>query len=66
MHVLKTVVNWGWSPILITALAVAGYVSEWPVIVIAPTLGVILVIGLVVAVTGAKEKKLELSSFFSL
>jgi len=62
MHVAKTVVNWGWSPILITALAVAGYVYEWPVIVIAPTLGVILVIGLVVAVTGAKEKKLELSS----
>ena len=62
MYVLKTIVKWGWSPILITTLAVVGYIYELPVEVIAPALVVILIIGLVLAVIGAKEKKLELSS----
>ena len=62
MYILRTIVNWGWSPILITALAVAGYIYEWPIEVIAPALVVILVIGLAVALVGAKEKELELSS----
>ena len=61
MYVLKTIVNWGWCPILITGLAVVGYIYEWPTEVIAPVLIIILGIGLVVAVTGAKEKELELS-----
>ena len=62
MYVLRTIVNWGWCPILITALAVVGCIYEWPIWVVAPVLGVILVIGLVVAVSGAKEKELELLS----
>ena len=62
MYVLKTIVNWGWSPILITALAVVGFIYEWPIGVVAPVLIIILVIGLVVAVIGAREKELELSS----
>jgi len=61
MHVLKTIVNWGWCPILITALAVVGYIYEWPTEAIAPVLIIILGIGLVVAVTEAKEKESELS-----
>ncbi len=62
MHILGTVVSWGWSPILITALAVAGYIFGWEVWAIAPVLFVILVIGLVVAVVNAREKQLELAS----
>ncbi|MDI6815182.1 MAG: hypothetical protein QMC90_03800 [Dehalococcoidales bacterium] len=59
---LKTIVSRGWSPILITVLAVIGYLYEWPIEAVAPILIIILVIGLVVAVIGAKEKELELSS----
>ena len=73
MHMLKTVVNWGWSPILITALAIASYLYEWPVGVIIPTLIAILVIGLVVAVTRAKNREMgrlslrlrQLASYFN-
>ena len=53
--------KWGWCPILITALAVVGFIFEWEVWVVAPVLGIILVIGLVVVAIGAKEKELELS-----
>jgi len=59
MYVLRTLVSRGWSPILITALAVVGYIYEWPIEVLAPALVIILVIGLVVGVTGAKEKQFE-------
>ena len=52
----------GWSPILITALAVVGYINEWPIEALAPVLIIILVIGLVVAATGAREQTLERSS----
>jgi len=62
MHVLKTIVKWGWCPILITALAVVGGIYDWEIWAVAPPLLIILVIGLVVAVTGAKEKELERSS----
>lgn len=62
MYALRTIVGWGWCPILITALAIVGYLYEWPVAVLIPALAIILVIGLVLAVTGAKEKELELSS----
>lgn len=61
MRVFKTVVSWGWSPALITALAIVGFIYEWPTAVIAPILGIILIIGLVLAIIGAREKNLELS-----
>ncbi len=61
MHVLRALIKWGWCPILITALAVVGFIFEWEVWVVAPVLGIILVIGLVVVATGVKEKELELS-----
>jgi len=62
MRVLRAVISWGWCPILITTLAVVGFIYEWEVWAVAPVLIIILVIGLVVAVIGAKEKQLELSS----
>ena len=61
MRVLRAVINQGWSPILIVALAVTGVIFEWEIWIFAPVLGVILVIGLVVAARGAKERELELS-----
>ena len=62
MYILRTIVSWGWSPILITALAVVAVLYEWPIGVVAPSVGVILVVGLVVAVIRARERKLELAS----
>ena len=52
----------GWSPILITALAVVGYIYEWPIVALGPALVVILIVGLVVAATDARERELERSS----
>ncbi|MFC1864382.1 hypothetical protein ACFLYG_00950 [Chloroflexota bacterium] len=62
MYILSTVVSWGWCPILITALAVVGYLYEWEVWAITPFLVIILVIGLVVAVIRAGERRLEVLS----
>ena len=62
MYALRTIIRWGWSPILLTALAVVGDIYEWPIELLTPVLGTVLVIGLVVAVIVAKEKKLELAS----
>jgi hypothetical protein len=55
----RTLVSWGWCPILITALAVVGYFYEWPIEVLTPALVIILVIGLVVGASGTKERQLE-------
>jgi hypothetical protein len=52
----------GWAAILITVLAVVGYIYEWPIEALAPALVVILVVGLVLAATSAKERELERSS----
>lgn len=62
MYILRTILSWGWSPILITALAVIGYIYQWEVWQVVPALIIILVIGLVMAVIGAKERQLESSS----
>jgi hypothetical protein len=59
---LRAIVDWGWSPILITALAVVGLIYEWPIELIAPLLGAILVIGLVAVVIKARERQQELVS----
>ena len=60
--ILRTIVSWGWSPTLITVLAVVGYIYEWPIEVLAPALVIVLVIGLVMAATGAREKEMAYSS----
>jgi len=62
MYILRTIIVWGWSPILITVLAVLGFIYEWEVWAVAPILITILLIGLVIAAVRAKGKALELSS----
>jgi hypothetical protein len=62
MYALKAVGEKGWSPILITVLAIVGVIYEWPIAVVAPIAGVILVIGLVLLAIGAREKELEHAS----
>ncbi len=62
MNALKTLLYRGWSPIMITAVAVAGYLTETPIEIVAPILGFILALGLVTAVIDAREKELERSS----
>jgi hypothetical protein len=59
---LKSLTKWGWYPALITALAVLGLIYQWPIEVIVPALIVILAIGLVMAVIGAREKQMERAS----
>ena len=62
MYILRTIISWGWAPILITALAVLGYIYQWRIQVIVPVLIVILLIGLVIASISAREKGLERTS----
>jgi hypothetical protein len=59
---LRTIINRGWYPVLITAIAVAGLVYGWPLEVVAPVLIVILCIGLVAAAIRARKNELELQS----
>ena len=59
---LKIIATRGWYPALITAIAVVGLVYEWPIEIVAPTLIVILLVGLVVAIIRAKKNELELQS----
>lgn len=63
MYALKTIVNKGWSPILITALAIVGSFQEWKPGILASVIGVILVAGLVVFAIGSREKELERASY---
>ena len=62
MYTLKTLLNRGWYPTLITALALVGYFFGWPIEAIAPALIVILGIGLLVTAIKARERQLEASS----
>lgn len=62
MYTLKALVNRGWYPALITALAVAGYIYGWKVEFVAPALIIILGIGLVVTVIRVRERQMELSA----
>ena len=59
MYLFRMIITRGWSPILITALAVIGLIYEWSIWALAPALVIILVIGLVVAAIGVREKELE-------
>ena len=62
MNILRVVVKWGWSPLLITVLALLGYISEWPIWALSAALIIILIVGLVVAISGAGEKEAEHAS----
>ena len=59
---LRAIVDWGWSPVLITALAVVGFVYEWPLEIVIPVLSVVLIIGLVAVVVKSRERQQELVS----
>jgi len=59
--ILRTILIWGWSPIVITTLAILGYRYEWQLEIIATVLVLILIVGLVMAVLGARERELELA-----
>jgi hypothetical protein len=56
---LKTMIIWGWSPLLITALAIVAVLYEWEVWVVATLAGVSLVIGMSVALVSSGERHLE-------
>jgi hypothetical protein len=58
----KTIINRGWYPTLITAIAVIGLILEWPIEVVVPIIVVILAIGLIVAIINARKNELELQS----
>jgi len=62
MFVLQALLNLGWSPILITIVAILGYLYKWPIIFVAPALVIILIIGLITASLSTREKQLERSS----
>ncbi len=62
MYVLSTMLGWGWCPILITVLAIFGLYYDWELWLLAAVLVPILIIGLVVAVTTAKERAIERAS----
>jgi len=62
MYTLRTIISWGWSPILITILALLGSAFKWETWALAPGLIIILVVSLALAVASAREKKLELTS----
>jgi len=59
MYGLSAVARWGWFPVLITAVAVIGFIYEWPIGAVIPVMVVILIIGFTLVVMGAKEKQLE-------
>ena len=62
MKVLKAIIYHGWALIIITVVAIVGYVYDWPIELLTSILGVVLVIGLAATVIGAREKELEKSS----
>ena len=62
MSVLTAIAKWGWSPILITVVALIGLAYEWELAVLAAVLPVILIIGLVITVVNVRERELARSS----
>jgi ABC-type transport system involved in cytochrome bd biosynthesis fused ATPase/permease subunit len=62
MKMLNAVASRGWALILVTALAILGCLFDWPISVLASVLGVILLLGLITAAVGAREKELEKAS----
>ena len=62
MYILRPVVTWGWCPILIVAVAIIGHAYEWPMWVLAIALVILLIIGLMVAITRAGEREVERAS----
>lgn len=57
--VLKAVLNWIWSPIVIAGIAIAGYFMEWPIEATVPAMIVVIIVGIIGVVVGAREKETE-------
>jgi len=57
--VLRTIIVWGWSPIVLTTLAILGIIYEWEIWLVVSSLVSILVIGLIMAILRAGERRLE-------
>ena len=57
---VRTIIVWGWAPILITALAIVGAIYDWSLQLLIPVLGVILVFGLIAAGVSGGERRLEI------
>ena len=62
MYIVSSILSWGWCPLLIAALAIIGYSYEWPLWLLGVVLGAIFIIGLVVAITTARDKAVERSA----
>jgi hypothetical protein len=62
MYIFRSIVKWGWCPILLTAVALVGYAYEWEIGLLAAVMVAILVVGLIVAVTTAQERAIERAS----
>lgn len=56
---LKTIVFWGWSPILITTVAVTGIYYNWEIWQVATLAGFILILGLIMLVISTGEQRME-------
>jgi len=57
--IFKTLLNWIWAPLAIGTVAIVGLILEWPIEAVAPAIGGIFVVGLVLAVISAREKESE-------
>ncbi len=62
VKMLKTVIVWGWSPALITAVALIGFNYNWDMWLLATLLGIILLAGLIIVVIRESEKQVEVIS----
>jgi ABC-type multidrug transport system fused ATPase/permease subunit len=62
MKALKVIAYHGWALIIISVVALVGYVFEWPITVLATIIGIVLVIGLATAIVDTREKELEKTS----
>ncbi len=59
---LRTIINRGWYPVLITALAVVSLIYELSINIVIPVLIGLLLIGLIAIIVNARNSKLEAQS----
>ena len=59
LKAIKTIIIWGWSPILILAVALLGVRYNWDMWLMATILGIILLAGLIFAIVRESDRQLE-------
>ena len=62
LKAIKAIVTWGWSPILITALAIVGTIYEWELWMTVTSMGLILIAGLTSLIVKSGEREMEVVS----